>query len=100
MKFFVALIVVSMLMFSSISRPVEVHAGLGDAILAVAIIGGAVYAGYHFSENYEVRKKSALEIEDGKFRFNRPDVSYEVSDASVTAESDERYSVGLVTVNF
>ncbi len=49
-------------LLGSIKYPGEAEAGAADTIMILAVIGGAVYGGYYFSQNYKVEKKSDLKI--------------------------------------
>lgn len=100
MKMFVAFVAIFVFTCFLVQKTEVAHAGAGDAILIIAVIGGAAYAGYHFSQHYEIEEKAALEIEDGKVRFQQPTLQYEASEKKTLAEKEERYSLALFSLNF
>jgi len=100
MKIVITIVAVLVFLLAGVQQPKQAHAGAGDAILLLAVIGGAAYAGYHFSQGYEVKKKAAVEIEGGKLKFERPDIHIETSEKSPRADGGDRYSLALLNLNF
>ena len=100
MKILVTFIAILVFTCFSVQKPEVAHAGAGDTILLLAVLGGAVYVGYHFSQHYEVKKKAALNIKDGKARFQTPTLQYEASEKNSLSEKEERYSLALVSLDF
>ena len=98
----ISVVIVALLAFTcfSVQKTEVAHAGAGDAILIVAVLGGAAYAGYHFSQNYEVQKKAAIDFNDGKASFQRPTLQYEASEEKALSGKEERYSFALLNLNF
>ena len=100
MKIFVTSIALLVFSFCSVQKPQQAHAGAGDAIVLLALIGGGVYLGYQMSENYEVRKKAALNIKDGKGKFQKPTLQFETAEEDSISKREERYSLALVNLDF
>ncbi len=100
MKIFVTLIALLVFSFFSVQKPGLVHAGAGDAVLLIAVIGGAAYAGFHFSQHYEIKKKAALNIKEGKLNFQKPSLQFEITEKNSLSEKKELYSLALVSLDF
>ena len=100
MKIFVTLIALLVFSCLSVQKPGVAHAGAGDAILLIAVIGGAAYAGFHFSQHYEIKKKAALNIKDGKLNFQNPSLQFERTEKSSLSEKKELYSLALINLDF
>ena len=88
-----------------ICSPYKVYAGKGlpspgDSAITLALIGGAAYLGYHFSQHYEVKKKAALEVEDGKVKLLQLTLHVETVKDEFLMAAHDRYSLNLVNINF
>ena len=100
MKIFVTLIALLVFACFSVQKPGVAHAGAGDAILLIAVIGGAAYAGFHFSQHYEIKKKAALNIKEGKLNFQKPSLHFERTERNSLSEKKELYSLALINFDF
>jgi uncharacterized membrane-anchored protein len=100
MKIVITTVMILAFIFTGIQNPKEAHAGAGDAIVIIALIGGGVYAGYYFSEHYEVKQKAAVEIENGKIKFQHPTLQHETPEDTRLMAAKDRYSLSLIKVNF
>ena len=100
MKVVITTVMILAFILTGIQNPKEAHAGAGDAILLLALIGGGVYAGYQFSEHYEVKQKAAVEIEGGKIKFQQPTLQIETPEDTLLMAAKDRYSLSLINVNF
>lgn len=100
MKIFVTVIALLVFTSFSVQKTGVAHAGTGDAILLVAVIGGAAYVGFHFSQNYEIKKKAALNIKEGKLAFQRPTLQLDRTEKNSLSEKKDLYSLALVNLDF
>lgn len=100
MRIFVTLAILVALLFSGILKPADVHAGAGDAILVLAVLGGTAYGTYKWSQKYEIKEKAAVEIRDGKVKFQRPTLQIESSEEGFLFAKEDRYNLGIVNINF
>ena len=100
MKVFITSIALLVFTFCSVQKPEQAHAGAADAVILLALIGGGVYLGYQMSETYEVRKKAALNIKDGKVNLQKPTLQFEAVEEDSISKREERYSLALVNLDF
>ena len=100
MKTIVTIFALITFIIAGVEKPKEAHAGSSSTILVLALIGGAAYGGYYFSENYEVQQRAAVEFDGGNVKFQKPSLNLELSKNKLTAEKKKHYSVALVNFNF
>ena len=100
MKAVITTVMILAFIFIGIQNPKEAHADTVDAILIIALIGGGVYAGYYFSEHYEIKQKAAVKIENGKIKFQQPTLQHETLEDKHLMAAKDRYSLSLINVNF
>ena len=107
MKVIVSVLTILTFIISGILSPNGVHAGKGDppvpgdTVVILALIGGAAYLGYHYSQHYEVKKKAAVEIKDGKMKLQQPTLHViTTTKESVLMASQDQYSLNLISVKF
>ena len=106
MKIMVAVLTILTFVIAGIQYPNEVYAGKGDppspggTVVILALIGGAAYLGYYYSEHYEVKKKAAVEIKGGKVKLQQPTLHVKATKKSVLMASQDQYSLNLISINF
>ena len=100
MKILVTSIALLVFSFCSVQKPQQAHAGGIDTVILLALIGGGVYAGYQLSEKYELKKKAALNIKDGKISLQKPSLQFELKEEDSISKREERYSLALVNLDF